>query len=188
MMVFYNSRIGPVPLEVILSERHNSSLGITELPIETGAKITDHSYVEPKKLELAFADCGAALTYMALVRFQETRIPFNIISGLYIYKNMLIKDLNAERDEQYAKILKGTALLQEVILVSTATIAAEDGGGKSPNSGPAKDQNTIDRTDGPKPRGDQPTTPNQSGASRILFGPAEGGMRVSTEGGGMGGV
>ena len=188
MMVFFNSRIGPVPLDVIISERHNSSIGITELPIETGAKITDHSYVEPKKLELSFADCGAALTYMALVRFQETRVPFSIISGLNIYTNMLIRDINAERDEQYSKILKGTALLQEVILVSTAKVASEEGGStKSPNTGTGKDNNTIDRTDGPKPRGDQPTQPNQSVLHKYVFG-HEPGMRVSTEGGGMGGV
>ena len=67
--ILFSSRIGPVSIECIIREKHSSALGITELPIETGAKITDHSYVEPKRLELDFADSGAADTWNALVRF-----------------------------------------------------------------------------------------------------------------------
>lgn len=161
-IIFYNSRIGPIPLSVILKEGHTSSLGITELPIETGAKITDHSYVEPKRLELEFADQFAALTYMALVRFQETRIPFSIMAGLYRYKSMLIKDLRAERDQITSRILKGSALLQEVIMVATSKTQSEDG--KAKGNGLAEDRETRERTDGTTTRGDQPTKPepNQS--------------------------
>jgi hypothetical protein len=162
-MIFFNNMIGPVPLRVILTERHSSSLGITELPIETGAKITDHSYVEPKKLELSFADEGAALTYMALVRFQETRIPFNIMSGLYRYKNMMIKEISAERSADVSCILKGTALLQEVILVETARTAAEKGDEKKAGgNGEPKKDGTDKKTDGTTTNGDQPTKPNDS--------------------------
>lgn len=185
-IIFYNSRIGPVPLSVILKEGHSSSLGITELPIETGAKITDHSYVEPKRLELEFADRFAALTYIALVKFQETRIPFLIIAGLNIYKSMLIKDLRAERDSITSCVLKGSALLQEVIMVSTAKTQAEGGGSKAAGNGKSDSQPTKDRTDGTTTRGDQPTKPepNRSILKRWLTpepapgtGPSFGGPR-----------
>src|SRR5690606_6989980 len=84
MMILFSGAIGPVPVSVILKEDHKSSLGITENPIETGAKVTDHSYVEPKRLSLDFADENAAATYNALVRFQESRVPFVAVSGLYV--------------------------------------------------------------------------------------------------------
>ena len=157
-VILFNHLIGFVPVDVILKEGHSSSLGITELPIETGAKITDHSYVEPKRLELEFASRFAALTYMALVRFQETRIPFVILSGLQIYRSMLIKDLRAERDQQTSCILKGSALLQEVILVSTAKTQTEGGEKKADGNGKTEGD-TKDRTDGTTTRGDQPTKP-----------------------------
>ncbi len=186
-IIFYNSAIGPIPVSVIMKERHSSSIGITELPIETGAKITDHSYVEPKKLELEFVDENAALTYMALVRFQESRVPFNIISGLYIYKSMLIKDIHAERDYQTSCILSGSALLQEVILVRTAKTKSEEGDKKAAGNGDTKDKTTKDRTDGPASRGDQPTKPNRSIVKTIISGSGGAPMRESIPGG-RGGV
>jgi len=170
-VILYSPAIGPVEVEVILKESHSSALGITELPIETGAKITDHAYVEPKKLELEFADCDAADTYMELVRFQEKREPFDILTGLFKYESMLIKDLRAEREQTTSRILKGSALLQEVILVSTAKSQDRDYGGGSEDaqgSGKPKDQETKDRTDGTKDRGDQPTKPNTSILKRHL--------------------
>jgi hypothetical protein len=170
--ILFSSAIGPVQIECILSEGHQSTLGIAENPIETGAKVTDHSYVEPKRLELEFADSGAAATYNALVRFQESRVPFTITSGLYVYTSMLIKDLNARRDEIHSRILKGSALLQEVIIVSTArTAAAGDpsGGRRAQGNGTPRDAETADRTEGTVTRGDQPTTTTPPAENRSLL-------------------
>lgn len=148
-IILYSPQIGPVSLDVILKEEHSSSLGITEIPIETGAKVTDHCYIEPKKLGLEFADANAALTYQALVRFQETRTPFAILSGLFRYSSMLVKDLKAERDQSTSQILKGTATIQEVILVSASVV------GQIRNPQP----DAADRAAPTINRGDQPTEP-----------------------------
>jgi hypothetical protein len=169
--ILYSSRIGPVAVEIIIRESHTSSLGITQIPIETGAKITDHAFKEPKQVEVDFADGGAAATWAALVRFQEQREPFTMVTGLFQYKNMLIKDLTAERDQETFRIVKGTALLQEVLLVKTAHAAGDkkaDGNGK-----PKEDGKTPDRTEPTTPRGDQPSVadkPNQSAAHAAVFG------------------
>lgn len=191
-MILFSGAIGPIPISVILSERHNSSLGITENPIETGAKITDHAYVEPKRLTLEFADGNAAATYNALVRFQESRVPFVAVSGLFVYQDMLIKNLIAERDYRTSRILSGKAELQQVLIVSTAYTAtegespsplnnkkAEPGGKKStgaarPTPERANGDVTKDRASGTTMRGDAPakTIPpaeNRSIASRMIF-------------------
>lgn len=189
MMILFSGLIGPVPVSVIMKEDHLSTLGITENPIETGAKITDHSYVEPKKLTLDFADANAAATYNALVRFQESRTPFICVSGLYLYQNMLIKSLSAQRDRQTSRILSGKAELQEIIIVSTAYTASEGeanapqsqgnaGGANStqsarPTSEIAGDGVTSDRASGTVMRGDSPerTVPevkNQSILSGLI--------------------
>lgn len=144
--ILFSSAIGPVPVDVIIRENHESSLGITTNPIETGANVTDHAYIEPKRLALEFVDKGAALTYGALVRFQESRVPVTVVSGLFVYRNMLIANLTAERDEVTSRIVAGAAQLQEVILVSTSS-----------TGGRAGDAATADRTAGTVARGDQPT-------------------------------
>lgn len=169
--ILFSGAIGPIPVSVVLSEAHESTLGITENPIETGAKITDHAYVEPKRLTLDFADANAALTYNALVRFQESRVPFTVVTGLYVYSNMLIRSLKAERDDTFSRILKGSADIQEVIIVETAYASADQdseatdsgqpGGTKStrsasPSKGRAGDATTRDRVSGSVQRGDAP--------------------------------
>ncbi|QJD54323.1 hypothetical protein [Aminobacter phage Erebus] len=190
--ILFSGVIGPVPVSVIMREQHESSLGITELPIETGAKITDHAYVEPKKISLEFADANAAATYNALVRFQESRVPFTMISGLFVYRNMLIKNLSAERDARFSRVLNGKAELQEIIIVGTAYAsptsqdAAPKVPGKTPKPGGAQStrsatptaerslgQATADRTSGIAMRGDSPTvtvppTQSQSILSRMF--------------------
>lgn len=170
MAIFaFSSVIGPVPIDVVVSEKHNVSLSITEIPIENGARITDHAFIMPKKLTLDCATKNAAATFNALVAFQESRVPFTIVTGLFIYENMLIKSIDAERDAQYSQILKFTAELQEIIIVSTAYTAdpngtASDSGadaaankkntGDPINSNSATDQATADRATGTITRGD----------------------------------
>ncbi len=190
--ILFSGLIGPVPVSVIIREQHESSIGITELPIETGAKITDHAYIEPKRITLEFGDAFAAATYNALVRFQESRIPFTFVSGLYVYTNMLIKRLRADRDYQYSRVLNGVCELQEVILVATGTASAstgqdgttqtsspgKPGGVKSTNAAPptverAGNSVTADRAAGTAMRGDvaQKTVPaaqNKSLLSRVI--------------------
>jgi len=174
MMILFSGLIGPIPVSVVMREEHDASLGITENPIETGAKVTDHAYVEPKKLTLEFADGNAAATYNALVRFQEARVPFVCVSGLFIYRNMLIKSLHASRDARTSKILDGRVELQEVIIVSTAYTSTEatandpqstgaPGGAQStqsarPTPERAGDPVTADRASGTVMRGDAGTT------------------------------
>lgn len=174
-----------------MRENHRSSLGITENPIETGASVTDHAYVNPKSLTLEFADGNAAATYNALVRFQESRVPFFIVSGLYLYKNMLIKEISANRDAATSRILDGRAELQEIIIVSTAYTSTEasandpqssgrPGGAQStqsarPTTERAGDPVTADRAAGTTMRGDAaavtpPPAENQSILAG-MFGP-----------------
>ena len=163
--IAFSRSIGPVPINCVVREQHRSCIEVTEIPIETGARITDHAFVLPKKVSLELADEGGAATYAALMRFQESRVPFTLVTGLYVYDNMLIKDLGPERDKTFASVFKGTIELQEVIIVSTAYAATGDsnpgqpGGANSTKSGPlhsstAGDPATADKVAGTDNRGD----------------------------------
>ncbi|KQV83233.1 phage baseplate protein [Rhizobium sp. Root1220] len=179
-VIAFNSAIGPVGIDCVLSERHSSELDITEIPIETGAKITDHAVIVPKRLTLDVADGGAAATFAALVAFQESRVPFTLVTGLTVYSNLLIKRIDADRDAQFSRILRCRCDLQEVIIVGTAYAAAPDGdstgqrgkaGGKKstraapPSTERSGDAATADRATATQQRGDAGVTPapqNQS--------------------------
>lgn len=184
--ILFSSAIGPVPIDCVISENHTSELDITEIPVENGSKITDHAVRAPKRLSLEVATAGAAVSFNALKQFQESRVPFSIVTGLTVYNNMLIKSMLFQRDATYSTILKGTVGLQEVIIVATSYAADPAGdnaqrgqaGGKkstraaapSANRSPAGPQ--ADRASGTLQRGDAgsrtPTAKDQSILKQLL--------------------
>lgn len=143
MIIAFSSAIGPVPLTVVISEKHTSKVELTTNPIESGADVTDHAYVKGKEIELEVADRNAAATWAALVAFQESRVPFILMTGLSMYRNMIITEIDATRNAQHSKILKGTVRLREVKIVETGTAedsSGKDGTDKNKSSNPSKDK------------------------------------------------
>lgn len=132
-VIAFSPAIGPIPLSCVVREKHVSSVEITGNPIETGAEVNDHAYVKPKQVTLEIGDKNAAETYNALMRFQATRLPFTLVTGLTVYQNMLIRDIDATRDAPTSRILSASIALQEVIIVSTGTAAS---GEESPDGKP----------------------------------------------------
>lgn len=126
-IIAFSRVIGPVPINCIISEQHASGIEITGNPIETGAEVNDHAYVKPKELTLEIGDNNAAETFNALVRFQESRVPFNIVSGFTVYEDMLIENIDATRDATFSRVLNATISLRQVIIVSTASTQSEPG-------------------------------------------------------------
>lgn len=135
MIIGFSRAIGPIPLNVVLTEDHTTEIEITSNPIETGAEVNDHAYIMPKKVTLEFADRNAAATWNALIRFQESRVPFVLVTGLAVYRNMMVKRLNARRDASFSRVLSGSADLQEVIIVDTAGAVAIGGTASLPPGG-----------------------------------------------------
>lgn len=176
--IAFNRLIGPVPIDCVVTESHSSELAITEIPVENGVRITDHAFVLPKKITLDAATSNAAASYNALVAFQESRLPFVLVTGLFVYTNMLIKGLSADRDATFSTVLRCKADLQEIIIVSTSYAADPTGESTGDptnttssklNSETAADPATADRITGTTLRGDTGTTTVSSGDDTSLL-------------------
>lgn len=200
MIIAFSSMIGPVPLQVLLSEKHNSEVEVTSNPIETGAEVNDHAYVKPKKVELEIADGNAAATFNALVTFQEARQPFTLVTGFKVYENMVITEIDATRDKTHSKVLKATVRCKEVIIVETGTAEEDDSkDGKDKNKsdkttkGKANNEKTADKTNNGTNAGDKSgstvSAPKSQSLLKSTFGSASPTpTRASTSPGGIGGV
>jgi len=140
-IIAFSTAIGPVPLDCVISEKPSSELEITEIAIETGARITDHAVVLPKKVGLDVASGNAAATFAALVAFQESRVPFTLVTGLKVFPNMLVKAIYPERDAGFSSVFRGRVELQEAIIVATA-YAADPGGDNSERGKPGGKKST----------------------------------------------
>ena len=134
-------RIGLIVPSVVISEKHNDTLEITEHPVEVGAAISDHAYRRPSEvvMQVGFAGGGSLLdfldttsiglsaglspkeTYQELLDLQNSRVPFDVVTGKRIYTNMLIRALEVTTDRTSENVLSAVLTLREVILTSTTT-------------------------------------------------------------------
>jgi len=136
------TRLGPIDVMATLEEIHTDALQTTEHPIEAGAPITDHSYMRPAEVVLRCAWSNSSFKalsgtisslisgglvgdkyvdaiYSQLLALQQSRIPFDIITGARQYTNMLITSLRLDRDSKSSNALMITATCRQIIVVYT---------------------------------------------------------------------
>lgn len=142
------NRIGSIEIMASLEETLEDVLEVTEHPVQFGAQITDHSYKRPAQITLR---CGwsdsstesllatisqdihgghvvsgniSAGIYSQLLWLQSNRVPFDVVTSLRIYGNMLITNISVPRDEKTFQALVVTITCKEVIFVSLKTITS----------------------------------------------------------------
>ena len=122
---------GIVP-QVVVEEKHRDELVITNHPVQNGANITDHAYKQPAMVSLRYGwsssgalyslDLGAPSVddvYSMLLKLQESRQPFDVVTGKRNYSNMLIRSIDLVTDKTTEKSIIVDVLLQQIIIVET---------------------------------------------------------------------
>ncbi|HED5571390.1 TPA: hypothetical protein R5C98_003031 [Yersinia enterocolitica] len=139
-------KIGLLVPSVIISEKHQDVLEITEHPVEVGAAVNDHAYKRAAEvtMEVGFAGGGSLLdfvdtstiglslgkspeeVYQELRDLQESRQPFDVITGKRKYSNMLIRGIEVTTDKTSENVLMCVLTLREVIMSQTESIKVAD--------------------------------------------------------------
>ena len=136
--VYCKTNIGGWFFDAYLNMSHVSRLRITDHPVQTGANIADHSFLEPKELtmELGCSDVATSIipgqftggwsrsvkAFEILKDLQAQRVPIQILTRLGGYKNMLIETLSAPDDYKTIFGLRATVTFKEVLVATTRTI------------------------------------------------------------------
>jgi len=149
--------IGPVPITAFLYEQHRSEATITDNAIEDGSDVNDHMYMRSKGLTLEVVDEKASDAFLSLVDHQSLREPFDIISGLAVYTNVVIEAIVADREKGTSKILRATVELKEVRIVGTQTTISANFDDLPQTTGPSGDAETFDEIAPTIERGDTQT-------------------------------
>ncbi|MBZ6756527.1 MULTISPECIES: phage baseplate protein [Klebsiella] len=134
-------KIGLIVPSVVISEKHSDTLEITEHPVEVGAAISDHAYRRPSEvvMQVGFAGGGSLLdlldttsfglsaglspreVYQNLLNLQNSRVPFDVVTGKRLYSNMLIRAMEVTTERSTENVLSAVLTLREVIITSTTT-------------------------------------------------------------------
>jgi hypothetical protein len=124
-------RIADFVTYLTIDENGEDELEITDHPVQEGAEITDHAYKKPPMLNVTISfsesDENSVMTldetYAAMLELQESRVPFEVVTGKRIYTNMLFKSLRQTTDKNTDNVLSIQAILKHVIL-TTVTITS----------------------------------------------------------------
>lgn len=139
---YFSTAQGNYVFDAYFSINHESNLTITEHPIQTGASISDHAYMEAQSVtfEIGMSDVMQDVSaksvtsftgtsssrsvnaYQVLKKLQSDRIPIDVITRLGTYKNMLIETISAPDDNKTLYGLKATVVLKEIFVVSVTTV------------------------------------------------------------------
>lgn len=149
--------IGTLTFDAVFEESHSADLEVTEFPVETGGSISDHAFMKPMRLTISAgvsdvtlrpqsndpytSQAGrAARAYELLLLLQKTAEPFDVQTGLKLYKNMVCINLQSSQDRLTSGALHFTATLREVVIVSTQSViyTPRQSGSTARQAGPKK--------------------------------------------------
>lgn len=127
-------QIGPIQAQLVVSEETSDVLTITKQPVQQGASITDHAYMEPTTLSMVImqqdtsliggllstftGNGGLSQIYQQFLDLQSSRQPFNVVTPKRIYKNMLMSTLGVTTDKTTENILSLRLSFQQILLVN----------------------------------------------------------------------
>ena len=120
-------RIGEFRSYMTVEETGEDELVITEHPVQYGSEITDHAYkknaILSLKVQFSEAETGVPLdeTYRRMLELQNSRAPFEVVTGKRLYKNMLFQSLSCTTDRNTHNVLSIAAQLKEIKITSVVT-------------------------------------------------------------------
>lgn len=127
--------LGPIIPDCAVEEHHVDRLEITQHPVELGASVSDHAFMLPFEVSLRYGWSNSALAnfggsenyideiYYQLQGLQQSRQPFNIVTGKRLYQNMMLCELDVVTDARSEKALMVEAMCRQVIIVSTQAVS-----------------------------------------------------------------
>lgn len=138
---YFETAQGNYLFDAYFNINHESTLSITEHPIQTGANISDHAFMQPNQLsfEVGMSDVMKDVSnsnyvsfssdatrsinaYKILRQLQSDRVPINLYTKLWDYKNMLIETISAPDTNETAYALKASVILKEIFVASVTTV------------------------------------------------------------------
>ena len=137
-MLMVKTNIGGYFFDAVFSVDTEHSLTVTQHPVQTGANISDHAFVNPIRMtmQIGVSDAMAyrvganyggdggtksVQAYRLLCKLQELRIPMQVVTRLNTYQNMLIESIDVSDDVSTLCALKATVNLVQVLVVNVGT-------------------------------------------------------------------
>jgi hypothetical protein len=124
--------------DAVIVAGHEQILRKTEHPVQTGASLSDHAFLEPPRLMLDVLmtdvvdsyynpstwtgdQSKSVSAYQTMLALQQSRIPVTVTTRLRVYENMLITDLSPTETVKTIQGLRMRVVFSQVFMATTAT-------------------------------------------------------------------
>lgn len=137
-LVYTKTNIGGWFFDAYLKMDHTSRLTITDHPVQAGAAISDHAFLQPRELSMDVAMSNVNESFVpgqfsggysrsvqafnVLKKLQELRVPIQVHTRLGLYQNMLIEVLTAPDDFTTLDGLRCTVTFREILVAQVTTV------------------------------------------------------------------
>ena len=126
-----------VSVDAMVTETHHTTATLTEYPIESGVSISDHVVVKPDEVTCecvvgpapiymgvlsAFSGSPVFSSYDTLWSMMTLGAPVSIVTGIRVYRNMIIEDLTVTRNAQNGQALEFTLKAKRAKIVMVTKV------------------------------------------------------------------
>lgn len=137
--------MGDFYFDAVFKTEHSANMMVTEHPVQTGAPIADHAYLEPEEItcEIGMTDVNgdgmSVQMYQQLRELMSRREPFTLVTRLHSYNDMLITALSVPDDYTTMFALKAGIVFKQIRVVQVATIMVQQtvSGSKAETASPS---------------------------------------------------
>lgn len=125
--------IGGITIDAYIQEGHRKAANVTNYPIENGSFIADHVIQRPDVISIqglvsksvlgtsALSNSRILDTYEILTFLKELGLPITIVTGLKVYEDMVITNLDVNRTARNGQSLPFSLTAQKITIVQSQT-------------------------------------------------------------------
>lgn len=137
-LIYAKTSLAGYFFDAIIDTQHTHTAKITKHPVQTGANVTDHIYMEPVSVAMTIkmSDVMSSISpgqfgdnksrsvsaYGVLRDLQQLRIPFTVVTRLERYENMVIELLSVDEDYKTMYGLQARVTLSQILVVNVKTV------------------------------------------------------------------
>lgn len=137
-LLYIKTSIGGYFFDAVFRTELSTNLTITNHPVQGGANISDHCYMEPIRItvELGVSDVGTSLisgqfasaasraqaAFDALLKMQTDRNPVVVSTKFRTYDNMLIESIGVPEEVKTFSGMRAVVSLKQIIVVDVAKV------------------------------------------------------------------
>ena len=125
-----------INVDAMIQEKHSFQAQVTEYPVEDGTDISDHVVIKPVQLSVEgivsnspiylgidFLITNRVMTaHDTFAAAQRVAAFMSIVTGIHVYKNMIIEDYTVVREAKNGQALEFTMSLKQVSVMQTQTV------------------------------------------------------------------